>query len=206
MRYIALVLLLSSPAFAFGKKAPTPKPSVSPSPSSQTSPSPSPSPAPSDGYFKQFTPVKNYTAAELANLVLVDRLAYDTLQSECFKDFILKRKLIQTNGKTNAEVAEHLKTSRLTVPVVMYYTSKGVIGYRSPPSPVVHTNRGFHGLKTEYTNRTRASNLTHERSHVLNYGHDYKRTSRRPYSVPYSINAAFDSCVVCKTLYDCHVK
>ncbi len=198
---ITLMLALSSATFAGSKAKPTP--------SQDQMPIPIEIPTTGVGHVG-FDPVKNYSAKDLAALRKAEVLSNELLQSQCFSDFMIKRALIQTGGKTPMQVVEHLKTRNLTVPVTMYYSRKNVVGYRNVGSPIVYTNLKFHAGSTACA---RASNLTHEWSHVpdettgIGYGHDYKATRQRPYSVPYSINAAFDKCCVCapKSILDCTI-
>lgn len=143
-----------------------------------------------------FSPIKNYTVEETEVLKVSEQLANDLFKSKCFENFMVNRKLIDTNGKTPLEVVNDLKSKDLTVPVVMYsaWYSK-VIGYRQPPKPDVYTNRKYHAGATACS---RGSNLTHEWSHTAGYGHSYAATPTRPFSVPYSINAAFTVCCKCQ--------
>jgi len=151
-----------------------------------------------------FSPVKNYTEEELSVLIVAEKLANDLLKSQCFQTFMVNRKLIETNSKTPLEVVTLLKATNLAVPVEMYYKNNGVVGYRQPPALNIFTNRKFHAGSTACS---RASNLTHEWSHSVGFGHSYRATSSRPYSVPYSINAAFSGCCVCegKSISNCKI-
>mgnify|MGYP007083436608 CR=1 FL=1 len=191
MIHFLLSLALITNVFAFGGK---PKPE----------PTPSPIPTPSEAYTGvpeglepelriQFSPIINYGPKETENLKIAEKLANTVVQSTCFERFMLARKMNGMNGKTRQQVVDHLRSTKLTVPVKMYYTSKNVIGYRQPPSPTVHTNRKYHGVNSGKSNRYRASNLTHEWSHVLGYKHAFRNPSQ--YSVPYSITAAFNACM-----------
>lgn len=205
MIHLLLSLALITNVYAFGTK---PKPVVTPSPSPIPTESYSgpPEGLPDDVPMNiQFSPITNYGPRETENLKAAERLANVVVQSACFEKFMVSRKMIQMNGKTRQQVVDHLKSTKLTVPVTMYYSSKNVIGYRSPPSPVVHTNRKYHGVNSGKSDRYRASNLTHEWSHVLGYKHDFHATASRPYSVPYSITAAFNACMTCKTLKQCEL-
>jgi hypothetical protein len=165
-----------------------------------------PQPSPSEHYGVQFYPVRNYTEEEKEVLRVSQKLANDLFQSQCFETFMVNRKLIDTNGKTPIEVVKNLKTKNLTVPVEMYsaWYSK-VIGYRQPPKPDVYTNRKYHAGATACS---RGSNLTHEWSHSAGYSHSYSSTPTRPFSVPYSINAAFTACCVCEknSIKKCSIK
>ncbi len=151
----------------------------------------------------QFSPAKGYTKGELEVLEVAEVLANKLVASSCFENFMVNRNLIQTNNKSRAEVVKHLRYSHLAVPVVMYYRNNNVVGYRQPPSITIYTNRKFHAGSTACA---RGSNLTHEWSHALGYGHTSRATYSRPRSVPYSINAAFQACCSCKGIKECSIK
>lgn len=152
-----------------------------------------------------FSPVRNYTFEETQVLVVAESLANKLVKSSCFESFMVKRNLIQTNGLTALEVVKLLKTSDLTIPVEMYYKNNNVVGYRQPPAPDIYTNRKFHAGSTACA---RSSNLTHEWSHTVGFTHSYSSTKSRPYSVPYSINAAVTACCFCEknSITNCSIK
>jgi hypothetical protein len=169
-------------------------------------PSPSPtvieSPAPIDQSRQKvsFTPVEYYsTKEERVIIAKAGKLANQVFQSECFKEFISKRKMIQTEGRSSPEAAAHLQSLAGVVPVVMYYRRMGFLGtsavaFREPPSKTINLNRAhfWSGLPLcEW-----ASTMGHESiGHSLGeYGHDYRWSASRDFSVPYSINAAFEAC------------
>jgi hypothetical protein len=151
----------------------------------------------------RFSPAKNYSQEEKEVLAISERLANELVQSQCFEEYMLKRNLIQTNGKSNLEVVNDLRNTDLTIPVVMYYSNNNVVGYRQPPSKTIYTNRKFHAGASACS---RGSNLTHEWSHSVGYGHSSRATYSRPRSVPYSINAAFTKCCSCRGVRDCAIK
>lgn len=121
----------------------------------------------------------------------------ETVETTCFASFMLKRKLIQTLSRSNQQVLDSLVGANVPVDVEMYYTTDRVLGYTYPNQPVGQykewINRRY---MTEWGRCDLASLLGHETSHKIGYDHDYQATSRRNSSVPYSINAAFDSCCV----------
>jgi len=112
---------------------------------------------------------------------------------------MLFRKLVQTNGKTNDQVIEHIKawSSATPIPIKFYspglFQSKGVIGYTYPNDPTIYLNRSYRN-KYVWSDAAEASNLFHEISHKWGYDHDFKATAQRPNSVPYSLNRAVESC------------
>lgn len=155
-------------------------------------PNPMPSPVVVVSPHIGFKPVSGHTVEEAAMVSKAQDAVNKAVASQCFEDFMVNRKLIQTNGLTPSQVVAQIRAASLTVPVVMYskWMSR-VVGYRVPPDPTVYTNRKFHAGATACS---RGSNLLHEWSHVLGFEHDFNASINRPYSVPYSLNAAMEAC------------
>lgn len=130
-------------------------------------------------------------------VALAQAMANKIVASDCFHDFMVKRPLIQTNGETPEQVVTDLRTAKQAAPVHYYLKRFGVggrvIGYRQPPKPDIYFNNKFHKY---YGVCDTASNASHEWSHVIGYDHAFNATKDRGYSVPYSINAAFEACCV----------
>lgn len=173
-------------AFAGGRNRSAPEPSPSPSATAYPRPSSSPVTGPLIGFS-----FASGTEKERALLAQAQIKANETLHSKCFEDFMLKWGLIQTEGKTAAQVVAHLRQVRLTVPVHYYYKNNSTVGYRRPPYPDVYFNRRFH---TFYDACETAANAVHEWSHVVGYDHPSNRTSTRGRTVPYAINSAHEKC------------
>lgn len=189
MLAVLLSILIPLQSLAGGKAPPAPSPT--PVPTLAPTPTPIPSPA-TTGYF-HYLPV-NATQTQIAQLQAAELKVNQTIQTQCFRDFMVKRALIQTNGKTNTQVVDHLQGVKLDLPSHFYYDRfSRVVGYRQPPKPDLHFNTKFWAGATSCN---RASNMAHEGSHTAGYGHDYKASTRRPYSVPYSINMGFALCCV----------
>ena len=152
-----------------------------------------------------FNPLRNHTVEEKEAVAKAEVLVNALIDSSCFEQFFLSRGLIQTDGRTADQVVKHIRSIKeLAVPVEMYYDRfSRVVGYRQPPSLTIYTNRKFHA--GTYV-KDRASNLGHEWLHSVGYGHDFKATKRRPYSVPYSFNAAMEECSACKSINNCFIK
>lgn len=131
------------------------------------------------------------TPYEQEKIIAAEQRGIQVIASKCFADFMAKRGLIQTNGKTPAQVVNDLRENELQAPVHYYYENSSVVGYRQPPYIDIYFNRKFHD---NYGTCATASNAAHEWSHSIGYDHDFNATARRPYSVPYSINAAFTAC------------
>lgn len=146
------------------------------------------------------------TNNEISFLAKAEIKMHQVLQSKEFHDFMSARKMVQTNGRSSAEVATHLQSLKGEIPVNFYYAKMrnrynpfgtSVVAYRQPPSNEININRAYydsvHSDLCEY-----AGTLAHETvCHTLGgYDHDYYDTTERPFSVCYSINAAFEK--ICK--------
>lgn len=138
-------------------------------------------------------PDSTFTKKEAAEEALVQAKVQGVLFSECFSDILLHKRtqLLRTGGRSREEVLRHLRQSQATVGVTLYYKNNNVVGYRNEGSSTVHANRKFFDRASLCG---KASNTLHEISHILGYTHDFNRTPERPFSVPYSINYAVESC------------
>lgn len=118
----------------------------------------------------------------------------EVVNSDCFKSFMMKREMVQTQGLTNEQVINKIRSFSGTIIVHFYYkrfTSEVAVRY--PPSKDINFNRKFWYEATPTCEF--ASTLGHEGSHALGeFEHDFQRTDRRDFSVPYSINSAFNAC------------
>jgi len=56
----------------------------------------------------------------------------EVLGSKCFRVFMESRDLIDTNGKTNSQIVEHIRSSKVGVELKSYYKWKGPVGYTYP--------------------------------------------------------------------------
>lgn len=119
----------------------------------------------------------------------------EVVVTQCFRDGMEKRALIQTNGLTPSQVVGALIHADITIDAEMYWTIKRVLGYtlgdQLPGQFKEWLNRRY---MMEWNVCDLASLLAHETSHKAGFDHDFKATSRRPLSVPYSINEVFKVC------------
>lgn len=133
-----------------------------------------------------------FTNKELTKASAYIPVMNKTIASKCFEDFMVRRNLIETNGKSRDQVVNDLRTKQVDIHLITYYKRfSKVAGYTYPNVNKIWLNRKYHGGASLCSE---ASNLAHELSHKLEYGHDYNATQSRPYTVPYSINAAFTVC------------
>jgi hypothetical protein len=151
-------------------------------------------------YRFTLTADKTYTAQEKEQLRdtvrKINELSVDPCFQSWFTDKSKRSQLIQTNGKTREQVAKHFATATAHARVTMYYTAKNVIGYRNKGSNLIHTNSKYYRNTKSWRGKIcpRVSNTFHELAHVLGYAHDFERTKRRPFSVPYSVSSAVNAC------------
>ncbi len=141
----------------------------------------------------------NFSKDEINKFYHVTKKHDETVNSQCFMDFMSTRGLLKTNGRTPGEVVTHLRSEKPLLEFQMYYSLKGVVGYTYPNSRRIWMNRRLHGKMSPCE---RSANIGHERSHKLRYEHSLKRHSKRKYSVPYAINDAFKKCCIKQTKED----
>jgi len=121
----------------------------------------------------------NYSDLQKSKLTEAVKRLEDIFNSKEYKAELLKRKLTSTNGKTNLEVFNHIMggkedlskiaNQQMDLTVEMYYKRfSKVIGYTTPSSLIVYTNKKFHD---NYGACDVASNLGHEWTHKMGYGH-----------------------------------
>lgn len=194
---LAAILLVSATSM---KKRRIEAPEPAPSPVVTPTAKPSPMPVPTGRGHLTIEPVAYYsTVAERKKIKEAEVKVNEVIQSKCFADFMGKRKMIQTEGRTSAQVVAHIQSLRDTVPVNMYYRRMGGIGgtravaFREPPEKDINLNRAYFSLGLSTCEW--ASTIAHESLHAIGeYGHDFNWSPSRDYSVPYSANSAFEEC------------
>jgi len=139
------------------------------------------------------TECRNCTEAEVEKYKKVLAKTRDVMHSQCFKDFILNRKMIQTSERTSQEVLSHVLTGNREITIELYYNRwVSTVGYTYPHVTNIWFNRKYHN---SYGICESASNLSHEGAcHKNGYSHDMNYSPSRDYSVCYSFNAAFNQC------------
>lgn len=141
--------------------------------------------------FLMVSKCDNCTVAEFDRIKAAESKVNDVIIGSCFREKLTAMPLIQTEGRSPHQVVDHLAASRVKVDTEMYRTVKRVLGYTIPGIDKIWLNRN---KMMKWGVCDTASLLAHEASHKAGYHHDYKATSRRPNSVPYSINRAFEAC------------
>lgn len=162
-----------------------------PSPTTYPSPKESPSPVPTTRGYLTFAPVDYYsTKAERVKIKAAEIKVNQVIQSSCFADFMLNRKLIQTDGRSRAQVVAHIQGMRDTVPVNMYYRrNTSAVAFRSPPEKDINLNRKY--FSTDMDDCEWGATMAHETMHSIGeYDHDYNWSPSRSYSIPYSVGGS----------------
>ena len=139
--------------------------------------------------------VKYTTATERAIIEKASVKVNEVIASQCFKDFMQGRSMIETNNRTSSEVYSHIASLSGLVDVLMYFKRwTSAIAYREPPSLKINLNRNYFTASKSVCEW--ASTMAHEGvTHALGgYSHSFYDNANRNRSVPYSINAGFEKC------------
>jgi len=185
--FTLLYLSLSLSAFSMGSKRPAPIPEVE-----KPADPPKTEIANTEKLSVTFTPVLKYSTEKERELIAKAAVKVnETIKSQCFKDFILAAKLLQTKGQTNAQVLAHILGMSDNVPVKIYYKKyTSAVAYRQPPEKIINLNRNYFNINKSPCRW--AATMAHESlGHSLgNYDHSYKWNIDREYSVPYKLGGA----------------
>jgi len=157
-------------------------------------PVPSPSASPEQKIITLICDEK-CTEAEKDKLKKVEAKLNETLGSKCFEDYMTQEGRKYTHFKDSpADIVKKMREPQTML--VNYYTSVmiWVLGYEVGGESVVHLNRlavAYHGFNI----CDEASVAAHETSHAKGFMHLGNDPSKNDniHSVPYQINAAFDS-------------
>jgi hypothetical protein len=149
----------------------------------------------------EFKPVEGYaTKSEKEKIRLAGEKINEILGSECALSVFQRTKMIDTEGRTNSGVYQHIYSLSGEVPVKMYYRCFGrfpctsAVAYRVPPYDTINLNRAVFSSRASVCKF--ASTMSHEGiGHALGeYGHSYKFTKDREFSIPYVLNKVIDQC------------
>lgn len=149
-----------------------------------------------NAYLRDFSSTqedKMESALEKLNIVL---------NSEEFRIKVLNHQyngintFVDNNGQSNlevyytilkgAEVLNGIIDQEVDIDITLYYSNNSTVGYTYPNVDRIWVNDKFFAT---YNHGSVAANVVHEWLHKLGYGHDFDRTIRRNYSVPYAIGS-----------------
>jgi hypothetical protein len=136
---------------------------------------------------------KTATPQEAKRILSAGAKVNEIVASQCFADFMGKvPKANMSNGRSPAQVVEHLRSLKGDVPVKMYFKRWGcrfgctsAVAFRIPPKTEINLNRSR--FKVSSGDCDWAATMAHEGlGHALgNYGHSMKWTQERENTVPY---------------------
>ena len=152
----------------------------------------------------QFVPIsESASALEIRAIEEAGDIANRVKNSDCFREFMASRRLIETNGRTPSEVVFQLQALSGQIPVGLYFrclegsvgctSPTSAVAYRQPPDNTIYVNRAYYNISVGTVDLYElAGSLAHEGiGHVLGgYDHSYTWTPQRDLSVPYSISGA----------------
>jgi uncharacterized protein YjaZ len=147
----------------------------------------------------------NYSEQQNKKVEIAANLLKKIFNSEEYKQEVYnftfngQKKFFENNNKTNIEIYDHLMLgAEILLPVInrqmditvkMYYSWRSTVGYTYPNSLIIYTNSKFHN---RYNPCQIASNIAHEWTHKMGYGHSQKWTKERDYTVPYGHNSIIE--------------
>ena len=152
-----------------------------------------------DGVVKNLRPLFE-AAVNLMPAVLEDPRFLENLADEISRSKNLEGELSLWKNKTPKEIFDqlfkkHPEVSIINLTILTYYTAKNVIGYGYANTTDIYVNTKYlvnYELNDLEDLMNIGSNLLHEHGHDCGFSHDFKSTSRRPNSICYILNRAFE--------------
>ena len=144
--------------------------------------------------------LRDFSSSQAAKMDEAIELLIEIVNSERFKQRVLNHTynglltFVDNKGLTNAQIYQALMDgsetlnpaidSEMDIDITLYYSNNSTVGYTYPNSERIWVNDKF--FRTNTLGKV-AANVIHEWTHKLGFDHDFNRTSRRNYSVPYGI-------------------
>ena len=94
--------------------------------------------------------------------------------------------VIMAGRETYSDDDDHVANLSLSLYSPPFFKRWGVVGYGYPGTPQIYINRNYFKVMSM---ASLVGLLAHEWCHKLGFDHDYRRTAKRPYSVPYGIGS-----------------
>ncbi len=117
-------------------------------------------------------------------------------------EYLGEKTFVDNGGLSNEEVyikimegSETLLPSideEIDVDLTLYYRNNSTVGYTYPNTSRIWVNNKFF---SSFTLGKVAANVSHEWTHKIGFGHDFKKTARRAYSVPYAVGTIIQQLV-----------
>jgi hypothetical protein len=126
--------------------------------------------------------------------VLSSPLFLENLKDEISKSNLLEGELSIWRTKSAQEIISQLG-STIHLKVLTYYTANNVIGYGNASTVDIYVNTKYlvnDSVEDLEDLMDIGSNLVHEHGHDCGFEHDFRSTKRRPNSICYVLNRAYD--------------
>lgn len=151
----------------------------------------------------EFSELQGFSSSELVKVHSAADILERTVNSPEFRSAITnhtyqgQKTFVQNNGLSNEQIYEKILTGAemlkpeinhtIDLNLTIYWSSwfsRGTVGYTYPDTLRIWVNRRHFQY---FEPRSVAANMMHEWMHKIGFDHDFKSTSRRPYSVPYAV-------------------
>ena len=152
----------------------------------------------------QLDSVNGFSEADFAKLKAASCLMESVIRSEEFREHVYAftweggDKFADNRGLSNVQIYEMLQEGReaysddadqvanlrLKLYSPPFFKRWGVVGYGFAGDPMIFINKNYFHI---FSLAEVAGNFAHEWCHKLGFEHDFRRTAKRPYSVPYGI-------------------
>jgi hypothetical protein len=130
------------------------------------------------------------------------------INSTAFKERVLNhtyqgvRTFYDNEGLTNEEIYEAIMlgsedlnpgdNETIDIDITLYFRNNSTVGYTYPNvNKIWVNNKFFAGFSLGKV----AANVAHEWTHKIGFGHDFNRTTRRNFSVPYGVGTIIQELV-----------
>ena len=159
-----------------------------------------------EGVSVHIDALQNFSPVEADRIDHAALVLEAALNSEEFRQRVLdftwngKQTFANNNGLTNEQIYaaimagretysdedDHVANLSLSLYSPPFFKKWGVVGYGYPGAPQIYINRNYFKVMSM---ASLAGLLAHEWCHKLGFDHDYRRTAKRPYSVPYGVGS-----------------
>lgn len=146
--------------------------------------------------FNNFEP--EYKAIVTKAVECMEDVIYDPIFLLMLKDEISKSNDMEgelSHWKEALPVQIYSQLFPITLYLNTYYTVRSVIGYGTESSNQIYINTKYlsnYSIEIMEDLMKIGSNLLHEHSHDCGFDHDFKSTARRPNSISYIMNRAYE--------------
>ena len=146
--------------------------------------------------FRDFLPEQEAKMQDALERLLI------VMNSTEFKERILNHEyqgekvFVDNNGLSNEEIYQAIMEGAETldpvideeidIDITLYFANNSTVGYTYPNVDRIWVNNKFFSRNTL---GKVAANVAHEWTHKLGFNHDFNRTTRRNFSVPYAVGS-----------------